>query len=393
MERKAKEQSNEELEFDMNFQPVLTRIKQWRSARKAKKQDKNQEEVPNNEELDLDMNVQPELNRFQQWYLNKKAKRQEKEQEEVPNNEELEFDMNLQPELSRSEQKRLERKDKKKAKKEAKEQSNEELEFDMNFQSVLTRIKQWRSARKDKKKAKKEAKASIIWTAFQAIAFIAIVTIGLTIPAFPGLGLLFGIFTSVTALACVASIQNLIEKRKEYKMNSFMTQEEKAEKNQIQKKGFFKNLKNVFSRSKNKSTDDSLQQVSEVPADSLQQGNQTPTNDSDIVAETSPSTEKDSNDKKEEKISISYSLDQNGPKIMSVDLSGIHTTSGLDIVAEQFMAKNGNGFDAKHFIVDSEDADKIAYMEEQIQALTGCPAIYSDQVIDNNKKRVYMLGR
>ena len=339
----------EMLEFDRNFSPVLTGIKQWYSNVKAKRQAKKQKEVSNNEELD--MNIQPELNKFQQWYSNVKAKRQEKRQ--------------FKKEIKQA---------KKEMKQAAKELKAQLSEFHDQKDELIN---------------------AYMWTICQTIGFVAMTIIGLTVP---GLNFLFGIFTSVLALACVASVQNLIEKRKEYKKISSVTQKEEVKKNTFQKKGLFKSLRNAFGKFKSKNqSDDDIHWLPGFNKDmvkniSLQPMNESQTDDNDIIADAYLPSEKDLKDEKEEKISISYSLNQNGPKAMSVDLSDIHTTSGLDIILKQFIP-NTNNIDIKHFIVNEEDKDVTEYMEQQIEELTGCTAIYSNQVMDDEEKRVYMLGR
>ena len=345
----------------MNIQPELNKFQQWYSNVKAKRQAKKQEEVSNNKELD--MNIQPELNRFQQWYSNVKAKRQEKRQ--------------FKKEIKQA---------KKEMKQAAKELKAQLSEFHDQKDELIN---------------------AYMWTICQTIGFVAMTIIGLTVP---GLNFLFGIFTSVLALACVASVQNLIEKRKEYKKISSVTQKEEVKKNTFQKKGLFKSLRNAFGKFKSKNqSDDDINWLPLFDKDddihwlpgfnkdmvkniSLQPMNESQTDDNDIIADAYLPSEKDLKDEKEEKISISYSLNQNGPKAMSVDLSDIHTTSGLDIILKQFIP-NTNNIDIKHFIVNEEDKDVTEYMEQQIEELTGCTAIYSNQVMDDEEKRVYMLGR
>lgn len=280
-------------------------------------------------------------------------------------------------------------------------ENNNTQEYTMNVKPELGRWANWRNkrnlqaiARREKKAiekqqekekrangeiTKKQVRENAILTGVLGAELL--VAIGLSAAFFATAPFAAGILAATSLFAgfsLAASLSDTIDKYKEYKKTHPAEQKPKKEKKTKEKKskaktlGLGKRIKNFFSKSKNK-TEDGTETAKEQP---------TPANKPELTMPlpTEETVENKSVSSDDDIKSANYTLDPNGPEVVSVDLSNIDTKPGLNIVPY-------------HFIVKKDDKIMNEIIEQYIEKTTGCPAMYADKVIDNEEKRVYMLTK
>lgn len=282
------------------------------------------------------------------------------------------------------------------------EKENHNQEYDMNIKPELGKWGTWRNKRnlraiqrrEDKAIAKqkeaemrangeitkKQVRKDVIISGVCGAEFLA--AIGSSIMCFTAAPFAAGILVSMSLCAGVillANVRDTIKKYKEYKKNHPTEKKPKKEKKKKEKKtkdkklGLGKRIKKIFSKSKNKA-----ENGNETGAKQS-----TPEQQSELTMPLPTSTEAENQNQPVNPNNMepaSYSLDQNGPEVVSVDLSNINVKPGINVVPY-------------HFIVKKDDEVMKEIIEQYIEKTTGCPAMYADKVIDNEEKRVYMLTK
>jgi hypothetical protein len=224
--------------------------------------------------------------------------------------------------------------------------------------------KQQKQAQKDA--TKKDFIKSVVYTVAQGFITAILLSLGLTAVS-PLISFAAGLFTVVSAVAFVADLQVASEKYSAYsEINSKNKTEEQPKKDK--KLGSFKKIKNIFSKSKKHSEEMAETLITESVSEPEEKTN----------INQQPEMEKEINmNLQSESVAPKYTL-SNCPKVTTVDLSNITVKPGLDISVQ-------------HFIVNKNDEVMRQMIELYIEKQTGTPAMYTDKVIDNQEKRVYML--
>ena len=273
--------------------------------------------------------------------------------------------------------------------------SDQEVSYDMNLQPKSGRWANWRNKRRLKSISRKEERALAKQKEAEKIkngqiskkdlakaygyvvaqGLIAATVVATTIvTASIGVAFVAGTIMTLCGINLVDFAKDARDKHKQYRKENPKTKkvkqkkEKKPKKQKEKKLGLGKRIKNFFTRSKNKTESNNEPIVNEVQA---------PVNPVDMNIEQ---TNNQPEMPKPSETTSNYSLDKNGPKIETVDLSNISIKPGLDV-------------NIQHFIVNKEDQIMQDIVSQYIERITGTPAMYADRVIDNEEKRVYMLTR
>jgi len=222
---------------------------------------------------------------------------------------------------------------------------------------------------------RKEVLVKSAWAAVQGAITLGGIALGTT-TALPLIGFVAGLATAVSMTATIINYKDAKDAYKKYRQENPKVKKTKVKKEKKNKKKKLKELKitkginKILNKFKKKSDDNEVvtqepELVMPIPSEEM---DETP----ELVVPTAEEV-------KEEKEST-FKLDKNSPEIVSIDLSNINIQPGLNIVPY-------------HFIIRKEDEVMNEIISQYIEKTTGCPAMYEDEIIDNQEKRVYMLNK